>query len=66
MNIVCPCFLHLQSENKKQKMQWRIAHCSRNGRFIYNTITMSNKHFGPYLDNEAESTYAFYEIFCLE
>jgi hypothetical protein len=32
---------------------------------VDNTITKANKHFGPYRDNEAESTHGLYAIFCL-
>jgi hypothetical protein len=31
-----------------------------------NTITKANNHFGPYRDEEAESTQGLNEIFCLE
>jgi hypothetical protein len=66
MNTVCPCFFHLQSLNKKQIIQWRIAHCNRMGVLVDNTVTKANNHFGPYRDNEAESTQGLFEIFCLK
>jgi hypothetical protein len=33
------------------------------GVLVDNTITKGNRHFGPYRDNEAESTHGLYEIF---
>jgi hypothetical protein len=35
------------------------------GVLVDDTITKANNHFGPYCDNEAESTHDFYEIFLL-
>jgi hypothetical protein len=35
------------------------------GVLVDNTITKANNHFGPYCDNEAESTHGLYEIFLL-
>jgi hypothetical protein len=33
------------------------------GVLVDNTITKASDHFGPYCDNEAESTNGLYEIF---
>jgi hypothetical protein len=36
------------------------------GVLVNNTITKANIHFGPYRDNEVESTHGLYEVFCLD
>jgi hypothetical protein len=63
MNIVCQCFLHLQSVNNKQKCSGGLLIAIIMGVLVDITITKANKHFGLYCDNEAQSTQCSYETF---
>jgi hypothetical protein len=50
----------------KKKGSGRLLIAITMGVLVDNTITKVNEHFGPYSDNEAESTHGLSEIFCLE